>query len=246
MYKKEKIKVFVFEDQQAFTDGVRLYFQHSESIQFVGSAKTEEECLRKTKNKPIDILLMDIRLKHDPIGGIKLAKEIIERFKADGNDPLIVFLSGFSNKEYISHAHDLNCSFLSKDLDMPTIIEKIENIYQTKKPSVVVEDIDGINAGLKGKNIEKELLQQRLTPKQGQVAVNLYAYGSNKEVARKLNLSIHTVNTNLRDIYVRLDLSGKDHRRETLLKMIVQSGLNDHFEEINDQPEDWFGEKRSY
>ena len=126
---KSPIKVFVLEDQQVFIDGLKTYFQMVPYIQYVGSATSAEQCLTMIKNKPIDVLLLDIKIRQDDMAGFKVAEAVL-KFPTP---PVIVFLSEHSHKMYISKAMEMGCSFVEKYMQMADIIEVIVTAHEKKK-----------------------------------------------------------------------------------------------------------------
>lgn len=224
MRNNKKIKVFILEDKVAFIDGLRLYFQHSNCIEYAGSAITANQCLEMTKHKPngaIDIFLMDIVINNDRLGGIKLARRLKERYRFRNDKPSLVFLTGNESKEYQEIAKDLDASFLNKNMRIPAIIERLKQIHFERKK--VYERVKPTISDM----LQSEL-KTSLTPSEGRIVVNLGALGSNKDVAIKLlelqkekdpqkkkikaitddliAKRLKTVNTHLVNIYRKLDL----------------------------------------
>jgi len=238
------IKVFLFEDMHSFIDGFRMYVDRLENIELVGFASTEEECLAKTKNKPLGIILTDIVIGQNAWGGFTVAEKIISRFRHNGIAPCIIFLSAHSKKEYIDKAIDLHCSYVNKYLPMPDIVDAIEEVYRTKKPVIRIEksvlDIED-----KKRDLALQI-RRSLTPSQGKVVVNLYFTWNNTELANKIGISKSTVETHLRNTYQALGLRNEPNCREKLKKMVYESGLVDFIDSINKEPEKWFRKRRSF
>ena len=69
MEPNSKIKVFVVDDDNLTIDLLVKPFQESGSIDFVGRANSGEECLVVLKNKPVDLVLMDINMPGIDGGG---------------------------------------------------------------------------------------------------------------------------------------------------------------------------------
>ena len=238
MNKDHKIRVFICEDHRAFTDGLEKWFLDS-AFQVMGRANTAVRCLEMTASKPLDIILLDIRMGNDKMAGIKLAEKLIERFKGNDSDPHIVFLSGYNDQVYFDKAHEMGCSFLNKDLRVPDIMNHLETIYTYKRIIVDINDVipDPIEIANKHRNI----LQEQLSPKQGLTACMLAELGDNGKVAEALGSPLTTINTHLRDIYGKLGLKGQKDNRITLIKMVVRSGLLQHIDSIKIEPKNWFG-----
>ena len=237
MGKEEKIRVFVCDDHQVFTDGLKLHFQLPDNpMQFMGCAKDEKECLAMTKNRPLDIILMDIKISDDPKAGIHIVKKLQERFKGDDTDPHVIFLTGFYDKSLINEAVDLNCSFLAKDLRMNQIIDAIIDVYRKGK-SVFIFPLSIADSP---ENEYKQELISTLTLKELLVAIFLYEHGSNERIAKKLEIAVATVNTHLKNIYYKLDLNKRKNNREILIKKVEKSGLANHIDEIDEDGKAWY------
>ena len=233
---QQPIRVFVCDDHEAFADGIRMWLKPP-LFKFAGKATSATQCLQRVGRVDVDIILLDIRMGADRLAGIKVAEELQKTFNGTSNPPRIAFLSGFNDDIYLQRSRELGCSFLNKDLPMNDILRSLEQIHCENK---IVYHFSGPVSEPKP---VVDQLQQRLSPKQGQVACLLAKYHQNQKIAEVLNTSTMNVNTHLRDIYRALGLSQLPNNREKLIVMVVQSGLLNHLEEIMAQPRQWFGRR---
>jgi len=235
------IRLFIFEDMLSFTDGFKMYVDSIDHIMLVDSADSVEKCLAKTRNKLVDVILLDIKIKENAWAGFTVAKEIIARFKEGRDNPSIIFLSGYPTEEYINRAKSINCSFFDKYLSMPKIVAGIEEVHKNKQSIILIGE-----GAIDEKNKARELalkLRRSLTPRQGQVTINLYFHRTNDEIALELGIKKSSVETHLKRAYQTLGLNKESNCREQLKKMIYESGLIHSIDKINKDPKKWFKKK---
>lgn len=238
------IKVFILEDMRSFVDGFGMYLNRVPNFKFMGSAATGQECFRKIKNKPIDVLVIDIKLGKDSWGGIKVAEQLMT--KAEQGEinhlPAIAFLTAFNEAAYIQKAEELNCSLLDKYDEMPQIVKALEGLHRKKKPTqVVLRDFDGQPS--EAKSIEDKL-RTSLTARQGQTGLNTTVHLDKDKVAKIMDIKPSVVSTHLKNAYINLELNNQPHCRERLMDMFRKSGLTNHIDAINKAPHRWFARKK--
>lgn len=215
------IGIFIAEDEGLIISFMQKLFATNEELAFRGSAINGEECLRKIKGNPsIDIVLMDIKMNGTD-DGMLTAKEIIRR-----KYPVkIIFLTNNDHKEFIQEAVEMNIPFVRKNIDIDRLFEIIKKVYY-KNEMIIELGGSSMTASAPNENAEiqelRAYIEDVLTKRQLEIARLVGVGNSNKEIAEMLNLSIHTVNTNCKNIYAKLDCN-----RNQLIHIITKSGLFD-------------------
>ena len=78
----EKIKVLIVDDEKLIREGLKIMLSIFPDIEIVDTASNGYEALKICKEKPIDIVLMDIRMKEcDGVMGTRLIKEQFSKIK---------------------------------------------------------------------------------------------------------------------------------------------------------------------
>ena len=196
----KKISVFVVDDSNIMIEGFIKIVQGSELIDYRGKAHTGEECLEKTKNKDLDIILMDIDMPG--MNGIETAKKIIER--REGNTPRIIFLTVHGRMDFIQEAMGIGASYLGKNIGADDLVKSIQTIHEG---GIVINAPK--TEKKEGKREEKERKRKKilgtLTKRQLEIVCMVAKGFSSKQIGSHLNgITEQTVNTHRRNILARL------------------------------------------
>ena len=94
----DPIRVILVDDQSLVRSGFRMLIESEDDMEVVSEASNGLEALDVLRRMPVDVALMDIRM---PLGdGLAAA----ERILAEDEGARIVFLTTFSDDEYIVRA----------------------------------------------------------------------------------------------------------------------------------------------
>jgi DNA-binding NarL/FixJ family response regulator len=204
------IRVFIVDDHYMVVEGIRSLLVSEKGIEFTGSASTVESCRAFLKTKLPDVLLMDINL---PDGnGIDLTKEI----KAAYPSVNILGISTFNQASYIKDMMDSGaCGYVLKNATQQEITEAIQ-LASIGKNYMAFEVAKTLYAAEKS-NPEKIIIGRR----EKDVLILIKDGFTNGEIAAKLFLSQHTVDT------YRKSLLSKLNARNTaeLIKLAVINKL---------------------
>ncbi len=192
------ISVLVVDDDPLVSLSIKTILEAGEKVRVLDTGDSGEQAVELYfKHKP-DLLLMDIRM--GGITGIEAAKEILSR----DADAKILFLTTFSDDEYILKALEIGAKGYILKQDFEGIESAISAVYEgqsvfgsqiTQKLTGMVqkqESVDTEAAGISRK--ELEIIEQ--------VAKGL----SNKEIASALYLSEGTVRNYISNILLKLNL----------------------------------------
>jgi two-component system nitrate/nitrite response regulator NarL len=212
MKKKQQhnIKIFLIDDHPALRDGVRACLNDHGSFTVVGEAANDREALRELAKTAPDIILLDINLP-DMDGG-ELARRIRQMF------PMvkIIAFSIHSSQEYVVRmAHCGVHGYVMKDQPTAELIEAVKRVYAGGLyfPASMADAILSPSA--------ESVPGDRLTAREKEV-ISLLAEGmSNKEVARKLGISIRTAETHREHLAHKLNIMTV----AGLTKYAIQHGL---------------------
>jgi DNA-binding NarL/FixJ family response regulator len=188
------IKVFIVDDHYMVVEGIRSLLMNEKGIDFIGSASTVESCRAFLKTKLPDVILMDINL---PDGnGIDLCKEI------KGNHPSVNILgiSTFNQASYIKDMMANGASgYVLKNATQQEITEAIQ-LASIGKNYMAFEVAKTLHAAEKS-NPEKIIIGRR----EKDVLILIKDGFTNGEIAAKLFLSQHTVDTYRKSLLAKLN-----------------------------------------
>lgn len=231
----KNIKIFIVDDDNLTIDLLLDPFKKSGLLNFVGRANSGEECLSRLKNKPVDVVLMDINMKG--IDGIETATRLL---KIKGEDaPKIIFLTVYNDEEYIEKAFQLKSSILGKNIGIDYLINSIERVYNGE--IIINPNPKGItkkdnNAKLKfvlNHLLQKDQMQIAKLIRNGLTTDEIVlclieqteqaqAIGKNSDFFKK---KINYVNNQKKEIYKKLKLINEQINAAYLGAIMERSGL---------------------
>ena len=207
--KQTVIKVFIVDDHPIVREGVRVYLGNH-SIKVVGEAADDKEALRKVRALDPDVIVLDVNLPS--IDGGELARMLR---RAVPRSRLIAFSMHASQEYVVRMARCGVQGYVMKDKSTSTLVEAIRQVYRGGLyfPG---EMSDAILAS--GSAPSKS---DALTSREREVLILLAEGLANKQVARKLGISIRTAETHREHLSRKLNISTV----AGLTKYAIQHGL---------------------
>lgn len=195
-----KIKILIVDDEKLIREGLKIMLSTFDDIEVIDTAENGYKALEVCKNKDIDVVLMDIRMKDcDGVMGTRLIKEQFTKIK-------IIILTTFKDKEYIQDALKYGAfGYLLKDSSHQVIYEGIKTAYMGNMvvhPDVANEILSNNNNSLNNKEIKK----YDFSDKELQIIKYIAEGLTNKEISEKLYLSEGTIKNNITNILFKVKL----------------------------------------
>ncbi|SBT16384.1 Oxygen regulatory protein NreC [Marinomonas gallaica] len=209
---KPVIKVLLVDDHLLVLDGLMARLELETNIQVVGMANNGEEALAKAHDLLPDVVLMDVSMP--VLGGLEAAK----RFHAEQPNVKVLMLSMHNDREYILPlVHSGASGYVLKDVSVTELITAIDTVYQggtyfsagASKSLFTRPYPDAFESS------------EELTKRETDVLVELASGYANKEVARRLNISVRTVETHRYNLKTKLRI----HTTAGLTKYAIEKGL---------------------
>ncbi len=208
----EKIKIAIVDDDELVTMSLEMILSAREEFQVVGKGNSGEEAVDLYHIWKPDLLLLDIRMK-DTTG-----VDVAERILKEDPEAKILFLTTFSDEEYIIRALELGVKGYLLKQDYQAIPECCKAVYGgqnvfggeiiSKLPKLLGESAnsDGIqktaDKGAKG----FDYTAAGITEKEYELIQLVSAGLSNKEISEKIFLSEGTIKNYISNILDKLGL----------------------------------------
>lgn len=208
-----KIKVFLVDDHPAIREGVSSYLAARGPISVVGEASDDKEAVRKLKNLAPDVVVLDVSLPG--LDGGELAKRLRETLPGV---KLIAFSIHASQEYVVRMARCGVHGYVMKDMPTSKLIEAIERVHAGGLffPPGMTDAI--LAPGSKSSSDESK---GTLTAREREVLVLLAEGMANKEVARRLGISVRTAETHREHLSRKLGIAPI----AGLTKYAIQHGL---------------------
>jgi len=211
------IRILLADDHTLMRQGLRHILEDSPEFDVVAEASSGIEAVDAAREHKPDIAIVDVAMKE--LNGIEATSQIIR------NSPhtLVLILSMHSDERYVLRAVKAGArGYLLKNSAGDELRKAILDVYKGQtffSPSVAALFQHG-SAYFKdpaGINDRFELLTNR----ERQIYQLLAEGNSNKDIANRLNLSLHTVETHRWRIMEKLDL----HSTADLVLSAVRRGM---------------------
>lgn len=189
------IKILIVEDVAVIAEDIYDYLIES-GYDVTGIANNYETAINALKEDQPDIAILDINLG-DNLDGFKIADYINTNY----NIPFI-YLTAYATKSIIEEAkYTRPMGYIVKPFDEYDLISSIEialyNYAQLSKPKIF--SVDKVN---------KEL-NVKLTETEFNILQEVFDGKNNQQIADAKNVSINTIKTHLRKIYIKLNVASR-------------------------------------
>lgn len=194
-------KILLIDDDELITMSLEMIINAEEGFSVIGKGNSGREGVQLFDELNPDLLLMDIRMAD--MNGLEAAEEILAKHK----DAVILFLTTFSDDEYIVKALKLGVRgyLLKQDYkSLPAALHAAMD-GQSVFGGAIVDKLPALmSTAEEDKGFDYE--SKDISEKEYEV-IQLVAEGfSNKEIAQKLFLSEGTVRNYLSTILEKLEL----------------------------------------
>ena len=209
-----RIKVFLVDDHPVVREGVRSYLATQEAILLVGEASDAAEALRKVKKLAPEVVVLDVNLPS--LDGGELARKLRQTAP---RAKIIAFSVHDSQEHVVRMARCGAHGYVTKDAPTAKLVEAIVHVHKggIYFPSSMTDAILAPEA----KPSPDEANAVALTVREREVLALLAEGLANKEVARKLGISVRTAETHREHLSHKLGIM----TIAGLTKYAIQHGL---------------------
>ncbi|MEH3033254.1 MAG: response regulator transcription factor [Aeromicrobium erythreum] len=202
------IRVLVTDDDALVRAGLALMLGGEPTLEVVAEAAHGGEALQVVRERPVDVVLMDLRMPQ--VDGI----EATRRLKELEHPPKVVVLTTFDADDQVVQALAAGADgFLLKDTPPAHIVEAIRKVVGGEpmlSPTVTQQLIRQVtDASPDRRGAEAERRVARLTDRELDVALAVGAGLSNAEIATSLHLSLATVKAHVSHLFDKLEATNR-------------------------------------
>ena len=224
----QKIKVFIADDHEIFRDGVKQLISNELDMEVVGTASSGEEALELLKNKPADVVIMDIRMPG--MNGLETSRAILNK----NADTHILFFSLYDRDDYVITALEMGASgYILKDTSNKIFLKGIRAVskgqfyFTGDVTDVLIKKYRELRDGKNSPEISSSTIQATLSKREHQILNMIRESKTNKEIAEEFNLSVRTIETHRMNILRKFNVSNFDE----LVKTTNETSTNETAEE---------------
>ena len=222
----KKITILLAEDHEIVRQGIRQFLERESDLEVVGEASDGEEAVRLTKKLKPDVVIMDVAMPK--LNGIEATRQIKELHLRT----IVLVLTIYDYEEYIFPILEAGAAgYLLKDMSGRELVNAIHTVLKGDSafhPVVarkLLENFRGVSA-MDSRQEASDVLTEREIEVLKMVAGGM----SNKDIAKKLFLSIHTIESHLTSIFNKLDVCS---RIEAVMEVFRRGWFT--LEDISDQ-----------
>ncbi len=213
---KKPIRILLADDHMLIRAGIRSLIQNFEGIEIVGEASNGREAVELCKTHRVDVALMDISMPQ--LNGL----EATDQLATVSTHTRVIILSMNSNEEYILQALRSGAAgYLLKNISPGELEQAIRAVATGEKylsPAISKHVIEAYVDRVGDQTVS---LFERLTPRQREVLQLVAEGNANKEIARKLGLSVKTVEMHRSQLMTTLGI----HDVAGLVRYAIRAGL---------------------
>lgn len=191
--------ILIVDDHKVLANGLAALLEKQGSLKVKGIAHNGREALEFLQKESVDLLITDVNMPD--MNGIELLSEIRQNYQGQK----VMVLSMHQEVSVVKSILKLNPeAFLSKHADEEVFVEAITAV---KKGEVYYgEDIKSILIdSLRGADTSPSEMVPTLSQREKEVLELIVQEFSTKEIAEKLFLSLHTIETYRKNLLRKLD-----------------------------------------
>ncbi len=188
-----KLRILIVEDEPVIAENISMYLDNND-FEVSGIAYDSGEANDQLKNNTPDAAILDVNLESEE-DGIDIARRINQQY-----DLPFLFLTSYSDKETLQRAKQVNPSgYIVKPFNEKTLLASLEIAISNH-----AADPNRQLPVLRLEKINRHLLSP-LSEREFDILQLMYEGITNNQIAERIFLSVNTVKTHLKNIYLKLD-----------------------------------------
>lgn len=211
----KKIRVLICDDHALFREGVKSILSANPEFEVIGEAEDGREAVERATRLNPDVALMDISMP------VLKGFDATRRIKKERPDVKVLILSVYDDEDLVARCLDAGASgYILKDsppAQLTYAIQAVSSGQQYMSPRVLTSVVRQFIANPTESKSSYDLLSDR----EREILVLLAEGVALKDIARRLNLSVKTVEAHKYNLMRKLDL----HDRSELIRYAIRKRL---------------------
>jgi DNA-binding NarL/FixJ family response regulator len=192
-----KLAILIVEDEPVIAENISIYLDNND-FEVSGIAYDSEDALQQLQQQTPDAVILDINLESEQ-DGIDIARHINEHYQLP-----FLFLTSYSDKHTLERAKQVQpAGYIVKPFNERTLLASLEiaisNHAMDMNKGLPALSLDKINRGLLSPLSQREF----------EILQLLYGGVTNNQMAAQLFISVNTIKTHLKNIYLKLDVNSR-------------------------------------
>jgi len=205
-----RLRILIVEDEPVIAENISMYLDNTD-FEVSGIAYDSAEANEQLNNNTPDAAILDINLGSEE-DGIEIAAQLNEKY----NIPFL-FLTSYADKNTLDRAKAVKPSgYIVKPFNEKTLLASLQIAISNH----AAEN----NHNLPPLNMNKlnQHLIAPLSDREFDLSQCLYDGITNTQIAEKLFISVNTVKTHLKSIYIKLDANSRLEVIKRLREMMLK------------------------
>jgi DNA-binding NarL/FixJ family response regulator len=192
-----QLKILIVEDEPVIAENISIYLNNND-FEVSAIAYDSEDALEQLQHNTPDAVILDINLAGGQ-DGIDIARHINEQYQLP-----FLFLTAYSDKSTLERAKQVQpAGYIVKPFNERTLLASLE--------IAISNHAADINKGLPALSLDKinKGLLNPLSQREFEIIQLLYNGVTNNIIAAQLFISVNTIKTHLKNIYLKLDVNSR-------------------------------------
>lgn len=198
------LKLLIVDDHPMVRLGIKSLLEGVKEVELIDEAGDGDEAISKYAAIPYDVVIMDIKMPRKD--GIEATKEIIKKYP----QARIIALSMLDEQDFIvkmlqagAKGYLLKNSSKDELLRAVLAVSKGDNYFSHEVSSIMLAKFIQREFPSKHKHVKSEV---ELTKRETEIIKMIAEEMTNAEIAKKLGISVRTVDTHRRNLLQKLDV----------------------------------------
>ena len=192
-----KLRVLIVEDEPLIAENISIYLDNAD-FEVSGIAYDSKEANEQLRNNTPDAAILDVNLDSEQ-DGIDIAEQINQKYKLP-----FLFLTSYSDKDTLQRAKAVKPSgYIVKPFNDKTLLASLQ-IAISNHAAEKNHDLPPLNL----EKLNRHILSS-LSDREFEVTKLAYKGITNSQIAEQLFVSVNTVKTHLKNIFLKIDADSR-------------------------------------
>jgi two-component system, NarL family, response regulator len=196
------IRILIVDDHPVVLAGLTSMLGTQAGVEVAGSASSGEDALGILRSKPVDLVLLDLRMPG--MNGI----DTLHAMKRTSTSARAIILTSFETDEDIYRAVQAGAhGYLLKDAPQSDMLEAIRCVHSGRRyfPRHIAA------------RLAERMMRTNLTPRELEILKMLARGLTNKQIGSALNISGNTVRNHVNSVIEKLEVSDRTEAATTAI-----------------------------